>query len=411
MDVKTGLLLLPRTALRYDILEAASCRQQRGILQFPREKRQAVLLRTPGGFGTMPRYGRFHGNQLNQQIPLMAPSQPATPSPSAKAISSEEAGRLKALGSAVIRNEAAAVQALESRIDESFTRACGFMLGCRGRIVVLGMGKSGHIAGKLAATLASTGSPAFFVHPGEASHGDLGMITSQDVVIALSNSGETDEILTILPIIKRLGVPLIAMTGKPDSTLAREADVNIDVSVAEEACPLGLAPTSSTTAALAMGDAMAVALLESRGFTAEDFARSHPAGTLGRRLLLHVADIMHTGTGIPRVPPGTSLAEALEEMSSKGLGMTAVVDAQGQVAGVYTDGDLRRSLDRGIDIRNAAVDEVMTPHCRTVQPDLLAAEALQFMEANKINGLLVVDQEQRLIGALNMHDLLRARVM
>ena len=343
----------------------------------------------------------------------MAPAQSANqPSSTARPeLSDAEAQRLRDLGSAVIRNEAAAVQALESRIDASFVRACGHMLHCAGRIVVLGMGKSGHIGGKLAATLASTGSPAFFVHPGEASHGDLGMITSKDVVIALSNSGETDEILTILPIIKRLGVPLIAMTGNPASSLAREADVNIDVSVAEEACPLGLAPTSSTTAALAMGDAMAVALLESRGFTAEDFARSHPAGSLGRRLLLHVADIMHTGDEIPRVSPGASLTDALEEMSRKGLGMTAVADDQDKVLGVYTDGDLRRSLDRNIDVHNSSVDEVMTPNCHTTRPDLLAAEALQFMEANKINGLLVVDKEQRLIGALNMHDLLRARVM
>jgi arabinose-5-phosphate isomerase len=341
----------------------------------------------------------------------MARPQAADSSPPAANASGDTAQRLKALGSAVIRNEAAAVQALESRIDGRFVKACGFMLNCRGRIVVLGMGKSGHIAGKLAATLASTGSPAFFVHPGEASHGDLGMITSQDVVIALSNSGETDEILTILPIIRRLGVPLIAMTGNAASSLAREADVNIDVSVEQEACPLGLAPTSSTTAALAMGDALAVALLESRGFTAEDFARSHPAGTLGRRLLLHVADIMHTGEEVPRVPPGTLLTEALEEMSRKGLGMTAVVDEQVRVHGVYTDGDLRRSLDRGIHVRSTPVDQVMTINCRTVRPELLAAEALQFMETNKINGLLVVDGEQRLIGALNMHDLLRARVV
>ncbi len=315
------------------------------------------------------------------------------------------------LGSAVIRNEATALAALEPRIDHHFVAACSHMLTCKGRIVVLGMGKSGHIGGKLAATLASTGSPAFFVHPGEASHGDLGMITSSDVVIALSNSGETDEILTILPLIKRLGVPLIALTGNPDSYLAREADVSIDVSVAEEACPLGLAPTSSTTATLAMGDAMAVALLQSRGFTAEDFARSHPAGSLGRRLLLHVADIMHTGEAIPQVDSGTLLKDALMEMSHKGLGMTAVLHADRRVKGIYTDGDLRRSLDQDIDLSHTLVDQLMTPDCKTVHPELLAAEALQFMEANKINGLLVVDEEQRLIGALNMHDLLRARVI
>lgn len=328
-----------------------------------------------------------------------------------KQLSDRESRQLKELGSAVIRTEAAAVSALEARIDDDFVRACSYLLACKGRIVVLGMGKSGHIGGKMAATLASTGSPAFFVHPGEASHGDLGMIVSEDVVIALSNSGETDEILTILPIIKRLGVPLIVMTGNPGSSLAREADVAIDVSVADEACPLGLAPTASTTAALAMGDAMAVALLESRSFTVEDFARSHPAGSLGRRLLIHVSDIMHTEKEIPRVMQGTPLTEALMEMSRKGLGMTAVTDDEDAAIGIFTDGDLRRTLDRGIDIRNTLVDTVMIRSCKTVGPEMLAAEALQFMEANKINGLLVVDAEQRLIGALNMHDLLQARVM
>jgi arabinose-5-phosphate isomerase len=329
----------------------------------------------------------------------------------AKLLSDHEAQQLKELGSAVIRTEAQAVSALEARIDESFVQACAYMLACEGRIVVLGMGKSGHIGGKIAATLASTGSPAFFVHPGEASHGDLGMITSKDVVIALSNSGETEEILTILPIIKRLGVPLIAMIGNPASSLAREADVSIDVSVEQEACPLGLAPTASTTATLAMGDAMAVAMLESRGFTAENFARSHPAGSLGRRLLLHVGDIMHTGEEIPRVPQDTPLTEVLMEMSRKGLGMTAVVDSEGRSVGIYTDGDLRRTLDRGLDIRDTRVDTVMTRNCKTVGAEMLAAETLQFMEENKINGLLVEDAEGHLIGALNMHDLLQARVM
>jgi len=328
-----------------------------------------------------------------------------------KKLSDREAQQLKELGSAVIRTEADAVSALEARIDDAFVGACAYLLACEGRIVVLGMGKSGHIGSKIAATLASTGSPAFFVHPGEASHGDLGMITSKDVVIALSNSGETEEILTILPIIKRLGVPLITMTGNPASSLAREADVSIDVSVTKEACPLGLAPTASTTATLAMGDAMAVALLESRGFTAENFARSHPAGSLGRRLLLHVGDIMHTGDAVPRVPQSTPLAEALMEMSRKGLGMTAVVDGDGRAVGIYTDGDLRRTLDRGIDIRDTIVDAVMTRDCKTVGAELLAAETLQFMEENKINGLLIEDGERRLIGALNMHDLLQARVM
>ncbi|ROR29763.1 KpsF/GutQ family sugar-phosphate isomerase [Inmirania thermothiophila] len=322
-----------------------------------------------------------------------------------------EAAELRRLGLAVIETEAQAVAALAPRIDEAFVRACRHMLACRGRIVVLGMGKSGHIGGKIAATLASTGTPAFFVHPGEASHGDLGMITPQDVVLALSNSGETDEIVTILPLIKRLGVPLIALTGNPRSTLARAADVHIDVSVEREACPLGLAPTASTTATLAMGDALAVALLEARGFTAEDFARAHPGGRLGRRLLLRIDDVMHTGDGVPRVGTDALLREALVEMTAKGLGMTAVVDPDGRVAGVFTDGDLRRSLDRGVDVHRTPIAEVMTREARTVRPGLLAAEALHLMETHKINGLLVVDEDGRLLGALNMHDLLRAGVL
>ncbi|RTZ80228.1 MAG: D-arabinose 5-phosphate isomerase [Gammaproteobacteria bacterium] len=297
------------------------------------------------------------------------------------------------------------------RIDHNFVRACEDMLDCRGRIVVTGMGKSGHIANKIAATLASTGSPAFFVHPGEASHGDLGMITGGDVVLALSNSGETGEIITILPIIKRLGVPLVAMTGNPESTLAKEADVNIDVSVDKEACPLGLAPTASTTASLAMGDALAVALLETRGFTELDFARSHPGGSLGRRLLLHVADIMHRGEKIPRVGKKATISEALVEMTAKGLGMTAVADENGAISGIFTDGDLRRTLDKGVDLHNTPVTEVMTPGGVTTRPDRLAAEALKLMEENKINALLVVDDTNRLTGALNMHDLLRAGVV
>jgi len=298
-----------------------------------------------------------------------------------------------------------------ARIDHNFVRACEYMLACRGRIVVTGMGKSGHIANKIAATLASTGSPAFFVHPGEASHGDLGMITEGDVVLALSNSGETGEIITILPIIKRLGVPLVAMTGNPESTLAKEADVNIDVSVDKEACPLGLAPTASTTASLAMGDALAVALLEARGFTELDFARSHPGGSLGRRLLLHVADIMHQGEKIPRVGKEATISEALVEMTAKGLGMTAVADESGVISGIFTDGDLRRTLDKGVDLHNTPVTEVMTPGGVTTRPDRLAAEALKLMEENKINALLVVDDANRLTGALNMHDLLRAGVV
>lgn len=315
------------------------------------------------------------------------------------------------LARAVIETEAEAVAGLAARIDASFARACRHMLECEGRVVVLGMGKSGHIGSKIAATLASTGTPAFFVHPGEASHGDLGMITPKDAVLAISNSGETGEILTILPLIKRLGVPLIAMTGNPASTLARAATVHIDVSVPQEACPLGLAPTASTTATLAMGDALAIALLEARGFTAEDFARTHPGGRLGRRLLLLIRDIMHTGEAVPQVRAGTLLRDALVEMTRKGLGMTAVVDGEERVLGIYTDGDLRRTLDRGVDVHTTPIEAVMTRNCKTVGPELLAAEALQIMEAHKINALLVVEDGDRLVGALNMHDLLRAGVL
>ena len=324
---------------------------------------------------------------------------------------SNPAEQLKKLGRAVIRTEANALLQLIQRMDESFSRACRFMLDCKGRIVVIGMGKSGHIGNKIAATLASTGSPAFFVHPGEASHGDLGMITTGDVVLALSNSGETGEIITILPIIKRLGVPLISMTGNPRSTLSREADVNIDVTVDKEACPLGLAPTASTTAALAMGDALAVALLEVRGFTELDFARSHPGGSLGRKLLLRVAEVMHEGERIPRVALGASIRDALMEITAKGLGMTAIVDADDRIVGVFTDGDLRRTLDLDIDLQNSAVSQVMTRGGISIGSDKLAAEALKLMEDNKISGLLVVDNANRLIGALNMHDLLRAGVV
>ncbi len=303
------------------------------------------------------------------------------------------------------------MQDLAGRIGEDFDRACSLCLACTGRIVVTGMGKSGHIGGKIAATLASTGSPAFFVHPGEASHGDLGMITATDLVMAVSYSGETREIITILPLVKRLGVPLITLTGKRDSTLARASDVVLDVSVQEEACPLNLAPTASTTATLAMGDALAVALLESRGFTAEDFARSHPGGSLGRRLLLTVGDIMHTGDEVPRVTPEVTLSEGLLEMTRKGLGMTAVVDGDGRVTSIFTDGDLRRALDTGADIRNTSMAEVTHPGCLTVVPDTLAAEAVHIIEQNKITALLVVDDRGHLIGALNIHDLFRAGVM
>ncbi len=314
-------------------------------------------------------------------------------------------------GREVIQLEAEALARLADRLDESFARACELLRDCCGRVVVTGMGKSGHIGGKIAATLASTGTPAFFVHPGEASHGDLGMITPGDVVLAISNSGETAEILTILPIIKRMGVRLVAMTGRRDSSLARQADVVLDVSVAKEACPLNLAPTASTTAALAMGDALAVALYRARGFTREDFARTHPAGQLGRRLLLYVSDIMHTGEGVPLVGEEASLREALLEMTGKGLGMTGVVDAAGRLVGILTDGDLRRLLQRGVDVYTARIAEVMTRHPRVTRPDRLAAEIVAFMQAERINGVFVVDEDGRVVGALNIHDLLRAGVM
>lgn len=319
--------------------------------------------------------------------------------------------KLRDLARAVIETETKAIAHLASRIDADFVRACQHMLDCRGRVVVIGMGKSGHIGGKIAATLASTGTPAFFVHPGEASHGDLGMITPSDVVMALSNSGETGEIIALLPVIKRLGIPLIALTGKPHSTLAKSADVNIDVSVAKEACPLGLAPTASTTAALAMGDALAIALLEAREFSAEDFALAHPGGTLGRRLLLHVNDIMHTGKTMPVVNETTPITEALMEMSRKGLGTTAIVDDAERVSGIFTDGDLRRTLDRNLDLHTTPIAEAMTRNCKSIRRDCLAAEALTMMETHKINALLVVDDDRKLIGVLNMHDLLRAGVV
>jgi arabinose-5-phosphate isomerase len=311
----------------------------------------------------------------------------------------------------VLAVEADAVSALAGRLDAGFARACELCLACRGRIVVLGMGKSGHIGSKVAATLASTGTPAFFVHPGEAGHGDLGMITGDDVVLALSNSGETAEIVTLLPLIKRLGVKLIALTGKPGSTIARAADVNLDASVAEEACPLNLAPTASTTAALAMGDALAIALLESRGFTEQDFARSHPGGTLGRRLLLHAGDLMHTGDAIPTVTAEVPLAAALLEMTRKSLGMTAIVDADFRVLGVFTDGDLRRALDREIDMHATPIAGVMTRGGRTIGRDTLAGEAVKLMQDHKITVLLVTDADGRLEGVLHMHDLLRAGVV
>jgi arabinose-5-phosphate isomerase len=313
---------------------------------------------------------------------------------------------------AVIATEAQAIEALHGRIDANFLRACQLMFECNGRVVVSGMGKSGHIARKIAATLASTGTPAFFVHPGEASHGDLGMITQKDVVLALSNSGETDELLTILPLIKRQGIPLIAMSGNNGSSLARLADVHLDTSVPAEACPLGLAPTSSTTAALVMGDALAIALLEARGFTDEDFARSHPAGSLGRQLLLKISDVMHKDGQIPAVGPNVTLTEALVEMTRKGLGMTAIIDPDQRLLGVFTDGDLRRAVDDDdIDLRTTPVTRLMTAQPKTITADKLAVEAAQVMEAYKIHALLVVDADNRVVGALNIHDLLRARVV
>ena len=310
-----------------------------------------------------------------------------------------------------IRLEIEAVQELLPRIDANFVRACELILDCKGRVVVVGMGKSGHIGNKIAATLASTGTTAFFVHPAEASHGDMGMITRDDIVLALSNSGSTAEIVTLLPLIKRLGIRLISMTGNPNSPLAQAAEVNLDASVSQEACPLNLAPTSSTTASLVLGDALAIALLEARGFTAEDFAFSHPGGALGRRLLLKVENVMHKGDALPCVHRGTSLRDALLEMTQKGLGMTVVLESDGRLAGIFTDGDLRRTLDKGIDVRQALIDDVMTPHGKTARAEMLAAEALKIMEDHKINALVVVDDQDNPVGALNMHDLLRAGVM
>ncbi|MAJ91877.1 MAG: D-arabinose 5-phosphate isomerase [Legionellales bacterium] len=319
--------------------------------------------------------------------------------------------KLKALAKAVIKTEQAALSALVDRIDNKFVDACNIILECDGRVVVTGMGKSGHIANKIAATLASTGTPAFFVHPGEASHGDLGMITSMDVVIALSNSGETDEIVELLPVIKRLDINLITLTGNPKSTLAKTSNVNIDVSIENEACPLGLAPTSSTTAALAMGDAISIALLEKRGFDEDDFALSHPGGTLGKRLLLRVDDIMHIENEIPKVLQDATLGDALIEMSAKGLGVTAIVNKNNKFLGIFTDGDLRRVIDSGIDFKFSKIKDVMTKNAKRITGDALAASALALMESYSINALVVVDKKEKLCGILNMHDLLRARVI
>ncbi len=333
----------------------------------------------------------------------MSPAAPTSP---------DDSFDFAASGRRVFALEREALDAVAARIDGAFSAACRAILACHGRVVCTGMGKSGHVARKIAATLASTGTPAFYMHPGEAGHGDLGMVTDADIVLALSYSGESDEILMLLPTLKRQGNAVISMTGRQVSTLARESDNHLDVGVPNEACPLALAPTSSTTAALAMGDALAVALLDARGFTADDFARSHPAGALGRRLLLHITDIMHSGDDVPRVGPAASISEALAEMSRKRLGMTAVVDADGCLLGLYTDGDLRRSLDDAkVDLRTTAIAVVMTRAPRTIDASALAVEAAQLMETHKINALLVVDSEQRVVGALNIHDLLRARVV
>lgn len=328
----------------------------------------------------------------------------------------EETNRMKnpdyiSVGKRTIRMEAEAVIHLENRLDSSFQQACELLLACNGRVIVTGMGKSGHIAKKIAATLASTGTPAFFVHPGEASHGDLGMITPQDTVLAISNSGNTNEIITLLPLIKRMGIPLVSMTGNPESTLSKAAQVNLDISIECEACPLDLAPTTSTTVTLVMGDALAVALLEARGFTAEDFAFSHPGGALGRRLLLRIEDIMHTDQEVPTVTPQTTLKQALVEMTAKGFGMTTVVDPQGALLGVFTDGDLRRAIDQNIDINQACIAEIFTPGGKAVSRDLLAAEALKIMEDNRITALVVENEQHQPIGLIHMHDVLRAGVI
>lgn len=318
---------------------------------------------------------------------------------------------LLALASEVLEIEARAVESLRARLDDNFVAACTLCLDTPGRIVVTGMGKSGHIGNKIAATLASTGTPAFFVHPAEASHGDLGMITGQDLLLAVSYSGETDEIITILPLVKRMGAKLVTMTGNALSTLARAADVHLDVSVSEEACPLNLAPTASTTATLAMGDALAVALLKTRGFTAEDFAMSHPSGSLGKRLLLRVADVMRSDDSVPTIAPDAKLKDGLMEMTQKGLGMTAIVDGQDRILGIFTDGDLRRALDAGVDIHETMMSEIMHTDCKTTSASVLAAEAVHLMEENKITALLVVDDDDHLVGALNIHDLFRAGIM
>lgn len=330
------------------------------------------------------------------------------PSPSAHQFSPE---RALALGRQTLSIEAAAVDALKNRLNSDFASAVELILNSHGRLIVSGMGKSGHIARKIAATMSSTGTPAYFVHPAEASHGDLGMITRNDVLLALSNSGESEELLRIVPLIKRQGARLISMTGVASSTLAREADVHLDAGVAQEACPHNLAPTASTTAALALGDALAVALLDARGFSPEDFARSHPGGSLGRRLLTHVRDVMRAGAAVPTVAPGTDLTDAILAMSRGGLGLVAITDADGKALGIFTDGDLRRAFEKRIDLQHVSIDAVMHPAPRSIHPDRLAVEAVEVMERLRINALLVADDENRLVGALNMHDLFTAKVI
>ncbi|HBD9220213.1 TPA: KpsF/GutQ family sugar-phosphate isomerase [Legionella pneumophila] len=311
----------------------------------------------------------------------------------------------------VIEAEAGAVYALCNKIGEDFVRCCELILACKGRVVVIGMGKSGHIGAKIAATLASTGTPAFFVHPAEASHGDLGMITKSDLVLAISNSGNTSEIVTLLPLIKYLNVPLITLTGNPDSTLAKQATINIDVSVAQEACPLGLAPTTSTTVALVMGDALAIALLDARGFTAEDFARAHPGGNLGKRLLLRVEDVWHAGDQLPIVHESTTISDALIEVTQKRLGMTTIINQSGLLQGIFTDGDIRRALNNGYDVHTTLISDVMTRNCRTIAKGTLVVEALQQMEKFSITSLIVISENKKPLGVVSLHDILKAGVV
>ncbi|MGQ3891247.1 KpsF/GutQ family sugar-phosphate isomerase [Legionella sp. CNM-4043-24] len=314
------------------------------------------------------------------------------------------------MGLAVIETEAQAVFELTQRIDERFERACELLLACTGRVVVTGMGKSGHIGSKIAATLSSTGTPAFFMHPGEASHGDFGMITRQDTVLAISNSGSTNEVVTLLPLLKRMNVPLVSMTGNPESIIARSATVNLDISIHQEACPLGLAPTTSTTVSLVMGDALAIALLQARGFSENDFAMAHPGGALGRRLLLRADDVSHRGQDLPVTLETASLSTALIEVTAKKLGMTCAVNSRGILTGVYTDGDIRRTLTRELDINNTRLEEVMSKQCKTIPQGILAAEALSIMQGFRITSLVIIDDQHRPVGVVHLHDLLRAGV-